>query len=151
MTEQQEQVQEPVQGELGLEAQSSLPSEMELAQRDEMTAVHILGGFGVNVHAGDLDYATKVNENLDRLAKINAEDVECMLCLVKVRRPDNKFDLVGATFGLEPELTALHMVLGARLRQLRAVIAAQIQAQMAAQGQEQTEQSTEAQKEEVNG
>lgn len=109
------------------------PLELVVAQQDEQTAIHILGGFGVSVHKGDVEYATRVDERLGALAAINAEDVECMVCLVKVRRPDNKFDLVGATFGLEPELTALHMVLGARLRQLRAVIAVQIQQQMAEQ------------------
>lgn len=109
--------------------QQPIPMDLALAQQDEQTAIHILGGFGINVHKGDMEYAQKVNERLGAMMGINAEDVECMLSLVKVRRPDNKFDLVGATFGLEPELTALHMVLGARLRQLRAIIEAQIRAQ----------------------
>lgn len=99
----------------------------ESALQDRETALKVLGGFGQRVHFGDLNYAGKVNEVLDAVASVNAADVECSIMMTKVRvvgdTPEkDSFRLVGGTFGTEPELTALHMLLGAELRLMRCKI-----------------------------
>lgn len=103
-------------------------NEHEKAAYDESIAIKIIGGFGVRVHEGDMNYALKINQLQGELARIPAEEIECMVVLVKVRtigdKPeDDKFNLVGGTMGSEPELTALHMIIAAKLREFRARIA----------------------------
>lgn len=105
---------------------ATVKTELELAQLDEQIAIKVLGGFGVRNHLGDTDYALKVNEMLFKLAGVNAENVECVICLVKTRNivdlhtpESDTFNLIGGVSGQELELTALHAIIAAKIRQYR--------------------------------
>ena len=105
-------------------------TELEKAQHDEQITIKIIGGFGVRNHMGDLTYAGKVNELLTQLVTLNAQDVECIMVVAKVRKVDfiddatqDRFSIIGGIIGSELELTALHAIAAARIRAFRATIA----------------------------
>ena len=104
-------------------------TEFEQAKHDEQIAIKILGGFGVRNHLGDVTYALKVNALLTELVALNAQDVECILFVAKVRKVEDmedagkdRYNLVGGIMGSELELTALHAFAAARIQAFRATL-----------------------------
>lgn len=89
---------------------------------DEQVALKVLGGMGVRNHVNDDKHVSSVLKTLVDITNLDPEDVECMVCIIKVRTlgvvsDEDKYQVLGATIGDYNELIAMQAVSAARIRQ----------------------------------